>query len=272
MYKPLVNAKIGIVTYNPTVTPTPTIYTNQNGEFLYSLNVYPDQVTVYVFFENSKINLRGHTTTHSDSKITMKMINPPPYFIPGDEYQNIDFDFTGRKADYSKIFMLGNYAADFTINNGYTPPQCIIKYPAEESIINGITLQQVNNSFYWPFPDVTAVDLIGFLNPLIPILYFTGHEFIITERTVYITLSEAGINCRSTVFHEYAHFLMHTKRGNWPVSFAEYISGVVPFEHYWGSNSQNERLALIEGWANFYASAVESWLFNPSSPYAGRYV
>ncbi|HRQ30657.1 MAG TPA: hypothetical protein PLU49_11320, partial [Saprospiraceae bacterium] len=269
--RPLVNAKIVIVTYEPTISPAPTIYTDQNGEYFCSLNVYPDQVTVYIFFANSKIDLRGQTTTRSDSRTHLKMVNPPPYFIPGDEYKNMDFDFTGVKADYAKIFTLGNHAVDFAINNGYTPPQCVIKYPAEESIINNMTVT-VNTSFYWPFYNVNSLSTIGFLNPQVLLINFLGHDFNITEKTVYLTRAEAGVNHRSTVFHEYAHFLMQAIRGDWPVSISEYLSGTVPFAHSWESESQHERLAFIEGWANFYASAVESWRHNPSSPYAGRYV
>ncbi len=279
-YRPLVNAETHIETYNPTIDPTPVLYTDANGEYSYYTYHYPDQVTVRVFFRNSKIDLRQVYTTHSESVINLKTIRPPcphpeipcyPWLTPPDfENMNMDFINGSNNANYAKIFTLANFAADFAIANGFVPPRCVVKYPAEQSIMTDISVPV--SSFYWPFSTVST-GLIHFLGIGGYILDFLGHTGEVTEHAVYITGSVVQPNWRTTVFHEYGHFVMAAARGwNWPVTLQEYINGDVPFGHSWSDANQNELLAFLEGWANFYGSAVESWLYSPASPYSGRFL
>lgn len=110
-YRPLVNAETQIETYNPIVTPTPVLYTDANGEYSIYLGVYPDQVTVRVYFRNARIDLRQVYTTHSESVIALKTIWPPcpdplipcyTWLTPPDfEDMNMDFTSGSNNAKYA---------------------------------------------------------------------------------------------------------------------------------------------------------------------------
>jgi hypothetical protein len=254
-YRPLAGAELHY--YNPNGLLD---YTDQQGFYQHTFSGNTDYITVYVFFRNSKIDLRGATTTRSDSYSYLSMNGNLNGSV------TLDYNITGAFANYARVFTIANKAADFTIAQGYTPPQAIIKYPAEESILNGVTVS-VNLSFFYPFGTVST-DNLGFLTPIID---FLGHSGEITGQGVYLTQSEVNANHEATIYHEYGHFVMWAKRGDWPISFQDYTSGV-SMTHSWDEQTQNIMTAFVEGWADFYSSAVQSWLFNPSSPYSGRYV
>ncbi|MBI1806731.1 MAG: hypothetical protein HYR76_06730, partial [Ignavibacteria bacterium] len=259
----------------------------------------PGQVTARLSFLNSKIDLRGVFTTRStfNSVVAVGKIGPAehcPEGIPCDfdlstKFDHMDFTFISGsdRNNYSIIFTYANAAADFAIAHGYTPPQCVIKYPSEQSIIQEWSLP--SGSFYWPFSTISDRDVIfnvvGILyeihtpatNTLADILTAINNicpdcHGELTNRAVYLNGFVANSHSRTTIFHEYGHFLMDAKRGwNWPYGFEEFITRRFHPEHKWSETHQVDRVAFVEGWADFYGSAVESWLTNPLAPYSGRY-
>ncbi|MBI3194446.1 MAG: T9SS type A sorting domain-containing protein [Ignavibacteriae bacterium] len=64
----------------------------------------------------------------------------------------------------------------------------------------------------------------------------------------------------------------HVRGGTWPIGWDEYAYS--PFEsakHNIYDYTQSPRQAFIEGWSDFYATAVEGWVDNPSNPYSEYY-
>lgn len=277
-YKPVANAEIQIYTINPTVSPSPVVYTDNNGNFNKYLNVYPDQVDAHLFLRNEKIDLRGAITTRSIANIAVKINHPScpdplipchPWTTPPD-FENMDMDLSGDEANYALIFDHANKAANFSIAQGFTPSQCIVKYPLQSSIINQVWIS-AKGSFFWPSstvtfppPDENFIETI--LSGIISLAAWFGYTGEFTANTIYI--NDLVKYNPSTVYHEYGHFIMKQKRGDWPVSQIEYATGVVPFDHNSGDAQQNSRQTYIEGWANYYEMAVSGWVANPSNPYS----
>ncbi len=269
---PLKNVHIRIETIEP--QHTFHTYTNDNGEFSQELPWIPEEVTARLFFENDKIQIQDVSTVRTDrrhkfwSGLGYGGCIPPElpceYELPN-PYTNMDIEMlpNSLNSKIAKVFVLVNKAADFCILNGYTPPQCIIKYPAEKSISTVFTIDL--ESFYWPFGSMS------YGNNFLPIFNLFGTAQL-TEHAIYIEESDVFINNRTTIFHEYGHFVLHAKRDwDWPISLSEYAIGDATFNHSWQEASQQPRTAFIEGWADFFAAAVESWVTLPENPYTGLY-
>lgn len=63
--EPIKNAYILVHTENPIITKNG--YTDENGNYSFSLgSVYPEMVTVRLFFKNEKVNLKGFDGTRAD--------------------------------------------------------------------------------------------------------------------------------------------------------------------------------------------------------------
>lgn len=185
----------------------------------------------------------------------------------------MDFDFTGDWGNYAKIFDHANKAANFSITNGFTPAQCIVKYPLQSSIVDQIWIS-ASGSFFWPFETMStnSAAFQAIANAYVPIIPLVatlfGYAGEMTQNAIYINdLEKYDV---ATVYHEYGHFLMKQKRGDWPVSKTEYINGDVPIAHDPTDSQQNECQSYIEGWSDFYSLAVEDWVANPASPYTSR--
>ncbi len=270
IWKPLTGVEVKQLNGTPS-------YTDANGRYSVPVGanwIVPDQVTVYVFFRNQYIDLRGAVTTRSDSRTAFKEINPPPFYLPGDEFSHMDFDFTDDWGNYAKIFDYANKAANFSIAQGFIPAKCIVKYPLQASIVNQVWIG-ANGSFFWPFETMStnSVAFQAIANAYLPIIPLVatlfGYTGEMTQNAIYI--NDLVKYYPSTVYHEYAHFIMKQKRGDWSVSKTEYISGF-PTNHDPEASQQNSRQAYLEGWANFYELAVLGWVANPSSPYSvGKY-
>jgi hypothetical protein len=283
--KPVVNAKIVVQTYYP--AGTYETYTDGSGNFYVSFpsGVYPSQAVAYLFFKNDKIDLRGYQTTRSTfvNKVHAGSLGPsggpfPPCSFSFNGYfedLNFIFSISEDNNNYAKIFMMANEAANFAIQSGYTPPQCIVKYPLEESIVHlqGVwyDMPDQDASFFWPFGtmSISPSDLLLYI-PIIPIICpDCGAQ--LTSNTVYINRKSANAGGRFTVFHEYGHFVMKMKRGGtWPISATDYTLGIENPNHSFNDYNQTSRKSYIEGWADFYGSSVESYYVNPANPYSGR--
>lgn len=274
--KPVENAFVRLETYDPIVTTGgayPSTHTDENGNYTFNIGSnFPEQVTVRVYFMNDDIYVRGYETVHSDHVTAMKMPAGmrPPFYMMGDEFRNMNLNYTTSQDEnkYAKIFMMANNAHEFASNNGYDPPAVNIKYHAETSLVYDVTVS-VESSFYWPFAnnsfDWTKASYFA------PILLLSGLEAQISSNTIYLTEDIADTKCRTTVFHEFGHHVMkHLRNGNWPISLWEYETGGESPTHSWNEYDQSNKLAFVEGWANFYGSAVESWYYG--NPYIGRYL
>lgn len=262
VWRPLVGVEVKQLNGTPT-------YTDANGHYSVPVGsnwIVPDYVTIYVFFRNQYIDLQEAVTTRLDSRSATKWINPPPYYLPGDEYANMDFDFTSNWANYAKIFDHANKAANFSIAQGFTPSRCIVRYPLQASIVDGQWIS-ASGSFFWPFATTTIDDLFSeWWDPFVITLELLGFNPQLTANTIYI--NDLVKYHPSIVYHEYGHFIMKQKRGDWPVSWGEYASLQVPFNHNPDDVQQNSRQSYLEGWANFYELAVSGWVANQSNPYS----
>ena len=278
--RPIQNARIHTKSWIDIVNGTFSdfdTYTDVNGDYLTNTYQHPTQVISYLYFKNDKIDLRGRSTSRSvyTSLVDLGTFGdgcseetPCSFEISVFHDLNFDFVVNENENNYATIFMLGNEAANFSLGHGYTPSTpCIIKYPAETSILDGWSLP-LTASFFWPEETMPAVDLAGD-NWLTDIIGFLGGGEL-TENTIYLQGSVVNLDKHSTVYHEYGHFLMKERRGSWPLTLDDYRNGV-PFRHSQGNTNQDERLAYLEGWADFYGSAVQSWITDPSNPYTGAY-
>lgn len=292
--RPVSGAQVTIETYfDGDVGTVYDTYTDANGFFNMSFpsGVNPNQIRARLFFRNDKIDLSGVFTTHSTFVGTIDLgtigeCSPGtpcdfrlPYFSGTDFY----LDQGAANNDYARAFYLTNVAADFAASHGFTPPQCVVKFPAEESIVNDVHLSV--SSFYFPFGTIpVGSQLLTVILPLVLEISpyaALGVELLaldpdyqgeLTSSTVYLTHDVVNPGHRTTVFHEYGHFIMDAKRGwNWPYSIEEIETRHLQPSHSWTEIHQVDRVAFVEGWGNFYGSAVESWLSNPGSPYSGRY-
>lgn len=139
----------------------------------------------------------------------------------------------------------------------------------QTTIVDAFTIQNNTGSFFWPFVTTTMDNTFSsWWDPFTVTLKFLGLNPQMTENAIYINEYVLTNLNRSTVYHEYGHFIMKQKRGDWPVTLAEYGLGLAPFNHNPDVVQQNSSQAYIEGWANFYELAVIGWVANPSNPYS----
>ncbi len=260
-------------------------YTDENGNYSFSIgNAYPEMVTVRLYFKNEKVDLRGFEGTRVDFVQHAKVIRisdgtpdivPNQFHLPGSEFIGMNFYYGANStwAGYAWAFSMANLAAEFAFTSGITNEQVVVKFPLETTLTDGLgNLESAYdiNSFFWPYEtkSLDGGDILPFLPLLGTFLLTGGVEAQLTKNTIYID----NDSDRLTIFHEYGHFIMKEMReGTWPISLNEYLNGYETMTHSWNEYNQSERLAFIEGWANFFAAAVESFNNNSNDTYSGSY-
>ncbi len=298
--KPIRKAKIliGMLT-SGNIRYDLTTYTDSEGKFSASLSgVKCDRAEARLYFENELVSVRTFETRRSDVSqgIAFSSTSNAVAFELNFSYaQNSDFNKTAI------IFMRGLLSAEFAKSRGVTPPQAIIRYPLEEGLVDNINSLCIDPlpiatffganflSFYWPFPDldISNLRLVRFINYMLPLISMPLNflesfrcRIVFKENSIYLTKNTAETpRGKSTVFHEYGHFLMrHLRGGTWPVAtYSDYEfplgEGSEPFEHSLDTYDMTSKQGYIEGWANFFASAVESFYYPINSNFfSGSYV
>jgi len=296
--EPIKEVRIVLETENPVVNMD--IYTDIEGNYSFTLSdVWPEVINVRLYYANSKIEVQGYLwEPYEDSQNIVPdypeigECDPPEipcdfeyYYIP---YINFSYAVADDNNNYAKIFMLGNIAVDFALLNGLSPLNelspinpAIIRFPAESSIVAGYTIEEsiFSTSFFWPYMTASFTELENFaLNScdvsdgflwlsniisLIP-LPLIGLEYcFLTFGTTYLVSDVANPGQMNTVFHEIGHWVHRYMLWDfWPVDFCEYASGEEVAEHSFNQYDLSEKQAFIEGWADFYASAVEDYYNN----------
>jgi len=275
---PLVGVKIELETLTPTVVMDP-VYTDENGFYSFSFLSYPEMVGARLYFSNKYIRIEGYDGPRNDyyheypvypdnDNVTL----PSDYSIP---WVTANFIYTGGNYnEYANVFNWANDATQIVLTNGFNPSQVTIRYPAETSIISDINLT-IGSSFFWPYESISNLDeamgiFLGiFISTVIPWLQFVaGHDFQLTENTIYL---KSGYS-KTTIYHEYGHFLhRYLRGGTWPVSIEEYLSGDEVPLHSFNQYNQTLKQAFLEGFADFFGSLVQSYYENPDHPYSGNY-
>ncbi len=287
--------------------------TDQNGDYvLYVPPPGPFQVTVGVYFRNELIEVKGRNNTRSTFLPLTRSITPPhcpdptrPCSFSLSPYESGDIDLSeGTYSTFNevaKIFMMADLTARFTRDIiGSNPPKLNVIYPMETNLAvllgekYDLTGKKIT-AFFWPFGS-EILNSRDFLQAISGLTYGSetfyaffpwvlgvdaAFQFHVKENTIYIPEETAfkypgrpeEPSGRTTVFHEYGHFLMkHLRGGTWPISKSEYVLGFAKIgdespTHSWDKFPQTPRQAFIEGWANFYGSAVESqYDFKPNIP------
>ena len=298
---PLVNVRVSLETQNPQVMIA-DVYTNNNGHYSFTFSgVEPEILGTRLYFSNSNIVMQGWDGIRNDYRNLIWPDYPTdpdcPIYLPCWFELNCSFQLdytytTGANNNYAKIFTMANIATDFAVQNGYNPPLAHIKYPASTSIVSDYNISDINASFFWPYETMDEDDIeaeiiscpcqytLSFLVHLFAlpletidwIFAFGGHEFQLTENTIYLKGNVATIGNYNTVFHEYGHFLhKNLRKGSWPISTCEYFCENENPIHNISEYQQSEKQAFIEGFSNFWASVVESYYDNPNNPFSGNY-
>jgi len=295
---PLSNTKVVMTTVDP-VEMDP-VYTDNDGYYSFSFyGAEPEQIIIRLYFSNSRIEIRGWGGPRNDFQDFYPLYPenpecPPeiPCWYELDYYITADFNYSVEQIynDYSKLFSEADFAAEFAISNGANPPQVIIKYPAGSCIISDYTIMGIESSFTWPYETINwynannvipggcnyiamiSAILYPHIDAIIALMALNGNVFQLTENTIYLASNASYEGNKSTVYHEYAHFLHRSLRGgSWPITVCEYFNGEEVPNHTYNDYDQTEKQAFVEGYANFYGSVVESYYNNPTNPYSGDY-